>query len=82
MSPVPAIQRFSEDKLTAIRIVAQVQPVIDLAPILRAPRDGGSRFPSVDTADHDVYAIQPSQDALQGIDLMPGQVRWQRVREP
>jgi hypothetical protein len=60
VSPVPSIQGFTQNELPSVGIVAQVQPIIDFTPFLRALRDGGSRFPSVDTADHHVYAIQPS----------------------
>jgi len=56
--PVPSIQWFSQHKLTAVRIVAEVQPVIDFAPILCALCNGRARLASVDTADHDVYAIE------------------------
>lgn len=56
VTPVPSIQGFSEDKLWSIRVVAQVQPVIDFAPILCTSCDCRTRFPRVDTPD---YAIRP-----------------------
>ena len=60
VSPVSSIQRLPKHKLTAVGVVAQIQPVIDFTPILCALCNGRARFPSVNTADHDVHAVQPS----------------------
>src|SRR5580704_3233038 len=60
MTPVPSIQGFSEHELAAVGMVIQVQPVIDLTPFSCALCDCRSRFPRVDTADHDVHAVQSS----------------------
>lgn len=51
--------RVSEHELTAIGVVAQVQPVGDLAPIFCALGDGCSRRAGVDAPDHNVHAIEP-----------------------
>ena len=39
--------------MARVRIVAYVQPIIDLAPVVYALCNGRPRGPSVDTADHD-----------------------------
>jgi hypothetical protein len=65
VSPVPSIQRLPKHKLTAAGVVAQIQPVIDFTPVLCALCNGCARFPSVDTADYDVHAIEPCQSKPQ-----------------
>ena len=50
-SLVPSIQRLPKHKLTAVGVVAQIQPVIDFTPVLCALCNGCASFPSVDTAD-------------------------------
>jgi hypothetical protein len=57
-SPVPAIQRLPEHKLSAVGVIAQVQPVVDFTPVLGALCDGRARRPRVDTTDHDVHSVQ------------------------
>ena len=58
--PVPTVERLPKHKLSAIRVVAQIQPIVDFAPTLRALRNCRPRLPRVDTADHDVYTIKPA----------------------
>jgi hypothetical protein len=58
--PIPSIQRFSKDKLPAIGVVAKVQPIINFAPVFGAFSNRCSRFPRIDTPDHNIHTIQPS----------------------
>ena len=60
MPSVPSIQRFSQNELSAIGVVAQVQPVVDFTPTLRALRDRCSRFPGIHTPDHNIHPVQSS----------------------
>jgi len=55
--PVPAIQGFPQHKLTGVRVVAEIQPVVDFTPILGALRYGCSCFSRVDTADYEVHCV-------------------------
>src|SRR5216684_1885660 len=60
VSPVPSIQGFTQNELTSVGIVAQIQPIIDFTPILCALCDGGSRQTSVDAPNDKIHAVQPS----------------------
>ena len=60
MPPVPAIQGFTEDKLAACGVIAEVHPIVDFAPILSALCDGRSRFPRIDTTNDNIHAVQPA----------------------
>src|SRR5581483_4414636 len=60
MPSVPSIQRLSEHKLAAVRVVAEVQPVIHFTPILGTFRDRCPRFLRVYAADDDVHSVEPA----------------------
>src|SRR5215469_2866734 len=57
VAPISPIQRFSEHKLPAVRVVAQIQPVIYFTPIRRTLRNCAPSLPGVDAADYDVHAV-------------------------
>ncbi len=60
MPPVSAIQRLPEHELTAVSVIAQIQPVIDFTPILGALCDSCAGRSRVDAPDHDVHAVKPA----------------------
>ena len=58
VSPIPSVQWFSKYKLSTVGVVAKVKPVVHFTPILRAFSNRCSRFPRIDTPDHNIHPIQ------------------------
>lgn len=57
---VSPIQGLSEHKLPAVRVIAEVHPVIYFTPILRTFCDGRPRASRVYAADHNIHSVKPA----------------------